>query len=575
MPKNENGPRSAGEQTGGQEGSQPNNSTAESTTAVGTVEYVSGVRADALCAEAGLEGGLADILGADGLAVLRADYDAVGWSDALVEDTLADLPWVPVAALGKALPDFRPTWKTERAEGGADDPHAARETAARHAADVAVHGSAAAPGMYLPREFWERRGFLRHVRDAAWSRDESPHGVLLAVLALLSAHLDPSVRVETGIKSPLPLNMYAGLVSTSGEGKSSATAAATRMLSITYPDVLAVGAIAPEEVPRTHNLGTGQGVAEMYMGTVREIDPETSKPGPPLRCQVRHKVMFDVDEAGEMLAGMQLRGSTLSSVLRSAWSGNMRGQANASKETYREVTDFTIGIVAGFQREVLARLLTDVERENGTPQRFLFGPVRDPFVPDIEDTPADPGPLRVGPLPIGQVDVCPQLRRAIKEESLKRRRGELGLTQLESQRPAMLARVAALLAILDGRTVVESDDWTLARALFGCSLAVQREAEAWAHELEAEKSEAKNARAVSLAVATAAAVDGRTVTVDRYQARILGYLPAAGVAVAWGGRNGLRKNKFKGAERDLADAALTALVNAGQVAFDGDSVARL
>ncbi|MFG3617475.1 hypothetical protein [Nocardia sp. NPDC047654] len=576
MSANENGPRSAA-QTGGQEGGDPERSDAESTAEDRAAEYVHGLQAAAVLGE--LRGG-EDLAGADPREILDAlsmgtlarSYGVLG----AVPEHFDEAEWFPVSALAMIAPEFRPTREDVAkwcADNGVSDPHTARDEVARRWAETMVGGAGRAE-MYLPLEFWERRGFLRHIQQAAWARDESPHGVLLAVLALLSAHVDPSVRIETGIKSPLPLNLYAGLVSTSGEGKSSATTAATRLLSVTYPDPLGPGCIAGDEVPRTHNLGTGQGVAEMYMGTVKVADPVTGK-FESVRQQVRHKVMFDVDEAGEMLAGMQLRGSTLSSVLRSAWSGNMRGQANASRETYREVTDFTIGLVAGFQREVLARLLTDVECENGTPQRFLFGPVVDPFVPEIEDTPADPGPLRVGPLPVGELRVCSELARAIKVESLKRRRGQLSLTQLESQRPAMLARVAALLVILDGRTVVEAEDWELARSLFACSLAVQSDASEWERDREAERAGERMAAAATLAVVQAAAVDDREATLARLQKRILDNLRPVGVPTAWKGDKGIKRTKFRGPLRALAESALEALVNAGQVAFDGESVTRL
>ncbi|MBA4857095.1 bifunctional DNA primase/polymerase [Nocardia farcinica] len=425
----------------------------------------------------------------------------------------------------------------------------------------------------LPLEFWERRGFLRHIRDAAWSRDESPHGVLLAVLALLGAYVDPAVRVDTGIKSPLPLTFYAGLVSTSGVGKSSAVSAAERLLSVQLPSPEVAGFVAATEVPRALGLGTGQGIAEAYMGSVRELDAATGKQVS-VRKQVRHKVVLHADEAGEMLAMMEQRQSTLAAVLRSAWSGHLRGHANATAESRREITEFSLGLIVGFQREVLARLLTTAELENGTPQRFLFGPVADPYAPDIDAVPDDPGPLVVDLTAVESVRLSADLARRVRLDSLARRRGAVDVPQLESQRPAMLARTAALLAILDGgRSTVEAEDWELAEMLFTVSLAVQRDAEDWARETEAEQAEQRAKTARAFAVATAAAVDSKDTALDRLGRRILDMLQP-GEPVLWTGRTGLRSNKFKGADRPLADAALERMVESGAVTFDGDKVAR-
>ncbi len=546
---------------------------AESSAAPGdaAAEYVAGSQADTERESAGLAGTLVDVLGPDGFALLRDDYRDVGWSDVLEEDIdLGELSWVPVAALRTVLPDFRPTRAEVAAwcaDHGETDPHDARDQVAQHEADIAMKATPATVGMHLPPEFWERRGFLRHIRDAAWSRDESPSGVLLASLAILSSHVDPVTRVDTGIKSPLPMNLFVGLCSTSGVGKSSAVSAAERLLCVD-PYTTDSG-----ETPRVLGLGSGQGIAEAYMGTIPEIDPVTGKQVR-VRKQVRHKVVLVCDEAGEMLATMSQRGSTLAATLRGAWSGNLRGQANATEESRREITAFSLGLVAGFQREVLARLLTEGEQENGTPQRFLYGSVADPYAPDIDAVPGDPGPLVVDLSALRGVRLSVPLMRSVRAASLARRRGQIDVPQLESQRPAMVARTAALLTILDGRAVVETEDWALAETLFSASLAVQRDAEEWAQEAESEKAEQRAATARAHAVATAAAVDGRDAALDRLGARIMKALPAAGEPVLWTGRTGLRKAKFKGTDRPLADAARDALLAAGSITFDGDKIAR-
>ncbi|WP_039828405.1 hypothetical protein [Nocardia testacea] len=537
--------------------------------------YVHGEHVQELCDHAGLDGGLEGILGADGLGVLRADYESVGWADTLEEDTpLYDLPWVPLAALNKALPDFSTTPEAEAAwcaENGHDDPNTYRAKVAELEAAKAVHRSSTPPvGMILPREFWERRGFLRHIRQAAHARDESPHGVLLSVLALLSAHMEPSVTLNTGIKSPLPLNMFVGLVATSGSGKSSDYKAAKRLLHVT----LSVDPHDAAEVPRMLGMGSGPGIAQAYMGV-----PAGAAKGA-RQEQVRNKLFLHKDEGGEMLAQMVYSGSSLAPALRSAWSGELEGQANAGKEAFRNVKDCVLGVAVGFQREVLSRLLSDAEVEAGTPQRFLFGSVTDPYAPDIDDVPDDPGVLKVGPLPTGGMELCPELRRAVRVAAIARRRGLLEVGRYEGQKPAMVARTAALLVILDCLTpdsdrewngLVLPDDWDLAEALFAASVAVQEDAAEWAREQKAEEEERKAHTSQLRAVATAAAVAKADDTLQRIGDRILSRLPKNKAPVQWSkksGVDGLHRKAFKGAERGLAQQALENLITAGQVVSD-------
>jgi hypothetical protein len=99
--------------------------------------YVSGKAAAAQITAAGGDPAapLDEILGSDGWAALTADYAEVGTPSGDLEATaLTELDWLPIAALGDALPDYRPSPCPEAT--------AARETAATaHAVrvrDVAV-----------------------------------------------------------------------------------------------------------------------------------------------------------------------------------------------------------------------------------------------------------------------------------------------------------------------------------------------------------------------------------------------------------------------------------------------------
>ncbi|MBF6161060.1 hypothetical protein [Nocardia cyriacigeorgica] len=422
----------------------------------------------------------------------------------------------------------------------------------------------------LPPEFWNQREFLRHIRDAAWARDESPHPVLVAVLALLSAHLHPSVCVETGIKSPLPLNMFVGLVATTGDGKTTAYKFAKRLLRVRL-DSGVLGDIAPDAAPRFLALGSGQGISEAYMGTVTVVDPVSGK-DVKVHKQVRHNVFLHQDEGAEMFSEMQRATSALGAALRGAWSGELRGQANASKETFRDVEDCVLGVAIGFQRSVLARMATTDEIERGTLQRFLCAPVEDPHAPELDAVPDDPGALEVAELPAGPMHLCETVKRQVRVHSHARRKGLVEVKPLESQKPAMVARTAALLAILDGRVLVTESDWELAEALFAASLAVIEDAIEWGRDQEAVREEARMNLQATAAVVTAAAMDGRASTMDRFRTRIVGYLMASGGSGRWEGRDGIRKRFNSTSGRLQATAARDALIADGTVTFDGTTL---
>ena len=82
---------------------------------------------------------------------------------------------------------------------------------------------------------------------------------------------------------------------------------------------------------------------------VTEIDPETDKPGKPVKRQVRFNASVFADE-GEIIAALSSRsGSTLLSTYRTIWTGGILGQADASAERKRIVRagQYAFGITVG------------------------------------------------------------------------------------------------------------------------------------------------------------------------------------------------------------------------------------
>ncbi|MBF9328239.1 bifunctional DNA primase/polymerase [Mycobacteroides chelonae] len=439
-------------------------------------------------------------------------------------------------------------------------------------ADVVVPGHEsheAGPGLNLPPEFWGAHPVLEHIRRFAHHDANGADPVFGAALARLSANLDPSVRVDTGIKRPMPLNMFTGLVGSAGTGKSSAFHASDDLFDFAFPDPMAAGLLASDERPPELPVGTGPGLAEAFMGTVPDIlDPKTKR-----REQVRHKVLFVSDEGAALVVGIldNRRGMDIGPTLRVGWTGAVLGQQNASADRTRQVRDYALGLCVGFQLEAVADLSTPEQIEYGTPQRFVYFSATDPAIPD--EAGQDPGPLTIK-LPVGVLRYDAELRARARREALARARGEgtSDADPMQAHRPALTARLAGLLVVLcdPGRTEIHSADVGLAEVILDTSARLHSAAMEWRRERESMAAERRMEARIGEQVATAAAVADRDQTLDALGDDILRYLDGAGGSMRWGGKTGI-KQKIRSNRRPLADPALDRLVGNGKVAYDADA----
>lgn len=351
----------------------------------------------------------------------------------------------------------------------------------------------------LPEEFWAARPVLRHIRQAAHARVVSGDVLLHSVLARLASLWPHTVRLHSGVGSGsgASANLYVAVVGPSGAGKTSGVSVAREMLPVPHW-------LKPDDYAEDWPLGTGEGIAESFMGSKRvSVDDKSTdvKTGLPkmhsVRTQVRHNALLHADE-GEVLTRMlQRQGAIIGETLRRGWTGGTLGQANGRQETTRIIKDgrYSLGLVIGFQPETAQPLLADVAA--GTPQRFLWCWALDPAVPDV--LPAAPGPLtavwraaRADPAdtvggtgwivgdPFSDVDQAPvsfdpAIVAGLVGDRAARVRGEESaqLPTLDAHMPLMLVKVAALLAQLDGRRAVGAEDWRLAGMVWATSCAVR------------------------------------------------------------------------------------------------------
>lgn len=424
----------------------------------------------------------------------------------------------------------------------------------------------------LPEEFWERP-VLRHIRQAAHFRNRSGDLVFGGVLARLSSMLPYSMTADTGVGSPACLNMLVGLLGPSGSGKSSAA---------WIPRILLP---APAELPFLDDLplGSGQGIAEAFMGEIEEISetgavyssgPNKGKPKLTVktkRGQVRHNVLFYVDEGESLTKQLDSKGTSIvGDTLRRAWVGAPLGQFNGQQVNTRVVPEgtYSLGMMVGFQ-EVTARVLL-ADHGTGTPQRFLWVSATDPGIPD-ECVP-NPGPLSLkilrGTYRGGPVTFDSAIMQEIRRDDTASARGEIKYAPLDSHRPLMLVKVAVLLAILEDRVHVTAEDWRLAKIVWETSCELRDALVEQGRREEAEEEERRTEAHVRREVRAHAAISAVGDDIKRVARLILKYLNSSGGPMTRGALN----KKIAQRDRKYKDAALNFAEARGWVAIEGDEI---
>lgn len=350
----------------------------------------------------------------------------------------------------------------------------------------------------MPDQVWDARPWLSAIRDNARARDICPDAVLGATLAIYAANLDHRIRIDTGTKTPLTCTLLVGLVGPSGSDKSTAFAHAYRS--------------APEGSVLALPTPSGEGLAEQLIGVETTIDP-VSGDKIRVRRQMGHNALYWVDEGEILSRTMDRLGATLGGQLRSAWSGQVLGNTNASEDRRRTIPagSYVFGVCVGYQPRTAVRIIADTH--TGMAQRFLWfsaldgaagGSVPGVAVPDAPRL-VMPHVTRlaevVDPLGLGETEGERLLTveagvTALIVAGQRRRRAELDITvdDPDSQRDVMTAKVAGLLALIDDRAMITMDDWQLATAVYAASARVRDELAALADEDEAAERHAAAAR---------------------------------------------------------------------------------
>lgn len=451
-----------------------------------------------------------------------------------------------------------------------------------------------APGaLTLPDTFWAARESLGRVRQAAHSRVRSADVVFAGLLCRLAAMVPHTLRADTGIGQAASLNLFAAVVGPSGGGKSSGLSVSRELVKAGRP---------LEEFP----LGSGEGIAEAYMGEVEEPTGDMARDGSAktkrVRKQVHHNALFHSDEGGGLNKLIERTGSTVGETLRTAWSGETLGQKNGRVETTRTVParSYSAGLMIGYQPATVLPLLADVEA--GTPQRFLYvwavdpmipprsarvpwpGEITSPFPPEVPTTLPPPGAVfPAPPLPdLSPITFAEGILDELYDTEHAKATGSLPaghwlldehgqLDPFKSQHTVLKVKVSALLALLESRRNVTADDWQLAQVVIDTSDRVRGYLQALA------RTAAGKARAAALAAEFEAethrahARDSVAAALGDTAARRIGVRVAEIVHEHGAMSRGHVRRRLAARDRELVDEGIEYAVAQGWVELAGDA----
>lgn len=411
-----------------------------------------------------------------------------------------------------------------------------------------------ATGEIVDTDFWASRPILTHIREFSLARMTSPWAVLACVMLRALATIPPHVVLPPIIGGSGSLNLFAALVGPSGVGKGAAESAAAE--AVTFgTDIY------------TAQVGSGEGIAHAYAhrATNKELTDEKADGNGIVWDHT--SVLFSVPEVDTLGALGARQGATLMSQIRSAFSGEALGfgYADATKRIPIGKHKYRLGMTVGVQPEKSGTILWDAD--GGTPQRFIWVPATDKQI--SADPPPQPEPVRVtidgkawasswADSGFRTIAIPTDVVRTIREAHASRARGEG--ESLDGHALFAREKVAVALAILDGRTEVDLDDWALSERVMTVSDRTRTWCQAVLDRKQGARDEAaarREARRLDII-----ATEGADRSGQRVAHAVMRHVNDAPMAYS-----ALRR-KLNSRDRDWFDDALARLVDAGQITIE-------
>lgn len=365
--------------------------------------------------------------------------------------------------------------------------------------------------LHLPDDFYDARPWTRHIAQKAEYLGMSREALFSAMLAVISSRIPANVKADlTGRDKPMPLNVFVNLSGKSGSGKSRAISTARRLL----PDM--TGKV------KEFTPASGEALSSAFVKRVKEDGEWVTK-------QKTDRALMVCTEGAELNQLCLRLGNTIVTQIVKGYSGETLGLDTKNEELNLVIGDgqYRLAAVLGVQPANATMFTAGIE--TGLTGRFLYFYTTDESMADrLDDDP--PEPVEQWPdvhLPDGQfpqtIGFPPQARAYVRR--LQRTGTAAKVEDVDGHRGENVGRVAALYAIMAGRTMVSMDDWELALRVMDTSDRVR----AWLFDqchsaqvrVEADKVDTREKAKDSVAERRDARIRNRVLnTLDRHGERI-------------------------------------------------------
>ena len=432
----------------------------------------------------------------------------------------------------------------------------------------------------IDRSFFSARKWLEYAYRYARALRLSPYGLVGVMLARMSALTPPNVVAQlTPHDMPMTLNVNVALVGPTGSGKGRVMGQARHLMPT--PPLCTLEEVKPK---------TGESIPAKFIAKVPAVDGD----GKQIKGEYMDKVMTDrcllyMPEVVSLKAAMSRQGSTILPTLLESFSNEPLGDDTKGRQYQIKLPSYAyrLASVVGVQPSN-AGVLFD-EAQTGLAGRFAYMPSVDADAPAKRPNPPtrpfpyDPCRIPEGNglealaalLEHGSLDNMPKNGpnsregyplKAISFPSAAteyadhmQRLSVLGqATALDAHRVELVARFAALLALMDYRLDVNMEDWQLAMSFMDVSDRIRAEC------LEQSRRSAVDFQAEQISVKRDAEEQANAQIIERAKVRLLDLLDTLDPT-----REGITerdlRNRLSPPQRKVMGDALTDLYKGGKI----------
>lgn len=432
----------------------------------------------------------------------------------------------------------------------------------------------------IDKTFFKSRKWLEYAYRYARALRLSPYGLVGVMLARLSALTPPNVVAQlTENDMPMTLNLNVALVGPTGSGKGKTMGQAKRLMPA--PPLCMMEEVKPK---------TGESIPAKYVAKIPAVDAD----GKPIKGEYADKVMTDrcllyMPEVVSLKAAMGRQGSTILPTLLESFSNEPLGDDTKGKQFQIKIPPYAYRLAAVIGVQPSNANVLFAEAQTGLAGRFIYVPSIDRDAPAQRPVPPS-GPFPFDTMRIPEGNGLESIAAMLKYGGLEHmpdngpdaRDGYplvtitfpdqaaayadhaqlLSVTgkadALDAHRVELVARLAALFALMDYRLEANMDDWRIALAFMDVSDRIRADC------VEQTRRSAVDWQAEQISVKRDAEEQANAAIVERAKSRLLDLLDTLDPTCEGISERDLR-NRLSPPQRKVMGDALADLYKGGKV----------